>query len=150
MERRRGLWFQASQGKKSFREPISTEKSWARWHQWLMPIIPVTQEAEIRRIPAGANNSWDPVLKILITKIGLAESLKWESTCIASMRPWVQTPIPPKRKRKGKKKKTRCGDACSNPSDSKKLKTGGWIEVQAGLGKSISRITRTKDSWQHV
>jgi hypothetical protein len=46
-----------------------------------MPVILATQEAEIRRIlvpkPAWANNSRDPILKILNAKKGLVEWLKW-------------------------------------------------------------------------
>jgi hypothetical protein len=34
--RSRELWFQASQGKKSFQDPISMEKSWV-W--WCVPVI---------------------------------------------------------------------------------------------------------------
>jgi hypothetical protein len=39
--------------------------------------------------PAQANSSQDPVLKKPITKKGLCT----KSTCLASMRPWIHTPV---------------------------------------------------------
>jgi hypothetical protein len=49
-------------------------------HQWLVPVILATQEAEIRKIMvqkvSPANSFQDPILKIPNTKRGLAEWLK--------------------------------------------------------------------------
>jgi hypothetical protein len=36
------------------------------WHKWLMPVIPVTQEAEIRRIAVGSQQ--DPISKKFNTR----------------------------------------------------------------------------------
>jgi hypothetical protein len=56
-----------------------------------MPIILALQEAEIKRIEVQsqplANNSQNPIWKILNTKTGLVEWLKWKSACLASVRP---------------------------------------------------------------
>jgi hypothetical protein len=45
---------------------------WLAGYQWLTPVIPTTQEAEIYRIMAKsqlwANSSLDPILKKYITK----------------------------------------------------------------------------------
>jgi hypothetical protein len=50
-------------------------------HQWLMPVIVATQEAEIRRIQIRRKplaNSWrDPHLENTQHKTGSAEWLKW-------------------------------------------------------------------------
>jgi hypothetical protein len=40
--------------------------------------------------PALANNSWDPILKMPNTIKGLVE---WLKVSLASVRPWVQTPV---------------------------------------------------------
>jgi hypothetical protein len=50
-----------------------------------------TWEADIRRMvvmkPDQGSSSCDPILKIPNTKKWLAEWLKWEIACLASMRP---------------------------------------------------------------
>jgi hypothetical protein len=61
--------------------PILTGLRWgvAR-HQWLTPIILVTQEAEIRRMlvqsQSWVNSSWDPISKKTHHKKGLADWLE--------------------------------------------------------------------------
>jgi hypothetical protein len=58
-----------------------------------MSVILATWEAEIRRIVVQDQpSSQDPILKNTQHKKGLADWLKWQSTCLASVRPWVQTP----------------------------------------------------------
>jgi hypothetical protein len=47
--------------------------------------------------PAQANSSWDPILKIPITKRAGRVGSRW--------RPWVQVPVPKKKKKKKKKTK---------------------------------------------
>jgi hypothetical protein len=54
-------------------------------HQWLMPILLATQEAEIRRITVQSQPL--PVSKIPLQIKGLAEWLKQWSTYLASVRP---------------------------------------------------------------
>jgi hypothetical protein len=65
-------------------------------HQWLTAVILATQEAEIRSI---ANRSQprqivlrNPILKKLFTKKGLWSGSRY--------RPWVQAPIPQKKKKR--------------------------------------------------
>jgi hypothetical protein len=65
-----------------------------------VPVILVTQEVQIKRIlvrgqPRGGES--DPIPKIPNTK--LLEWLKWYSTCLASVRPQVQTLVSPKKKK---------------------------------------------------
>jgi hypothetical protein len=65
--------------------------------RWLTSTILATQEAETRRTKVWshppANNSWDPILKKNITKKGWRSGLSSKSTCLACVRPWVQTPV---------------------------------------------------------
>jgi hypothetical protein len=82
-----------------------------------MPVIPATQDAEIRRIAgwsqSWANGLWDPISKKGITKKkGLAEWLKWYNSRLASSGPWVQTSMP-----------------CPPPQNSKKWRAWGKGQV---------------------
>jgi hypothetical protein len=43
---------------------------------------------------AGLEKTWEPTWKIF--KAGLVEWLKWQHTCLASVKSQVQTPVPPK------------------------------------------------------
>jgi hypothetical protein len=71
-------------------------------HWWLWTIILTTQEAETRRIRVWsqpqANSMWDPILKKLITWKGWWIDLSSKSASLASVMPWVQTPVLPKNK----------------------------------------------------
>jgi hypothetical protein len=62
-------------------------------------VILPTQEAEIGRIvnrrQPWANSSQDPISKYPTQK-GLVERPKWQSACLANMRPRIQTPVPQK------------------------------------------------------
>jgi hypothetical protein len=59
-------------------------------HPCFMPIILATQE-DCGSKPAWANSSWDPISKNPITKkLGWWTGSRW--------RPWVQAPVPQKRK----------------------------------------------------
>jgi hypothetical protein len=70
---------------------------------WLTPIILVTWETETRRIKVRSQPR-QIVQETLSQKNqhrkGLTEQLKGYSTCLASMKPWVQTPVPSKKKKK--------------------------------------------------
>jgi hypothetical protein len=48
--------------------------------------------------PAQANKLRDLISKISNIK-GLAKWLKWQNACLASVRPQVQTPVLPKKKK---------------------------------------------------
>jgi hypothetical protein len=69
---------------------------------WLTPIILVTWETETRRIKVRSQPR-QIVQETLSQKNqhrkGLTEQLKGYSTCLASMKPWVQTPVPSKKKK---------------------------------------------------
>jgi hypothetical protein len=52
--------------------------------------------------PAWANSSCEPASKNNQHKKVLAEWLKKYSTHLASFRPWVQTPVPPKKEKRKK------------------------------------------------
>jgi hypothetical protein len=75
--------------------------TWAG-HRWLIPVILFTQETEIR---AGSQFKASPgeILhetlswKKLITKQSYQSGLCIKSACLASVKPWVQTPVLPKR-----------------------------------------------------
>jgi hypothetical protein len=70
---------------------------------WLMPAILATQEAEINNLswkPTRANSSGDPILKKHNTKNDWWSVSRW--------RPWVQAPVPQKKKKK--KFRVRVGD----------------------------------------
>jgi hypothetical protein len=75
-------------------QPISSFISLAGYW-WLTPIILAIQEAEIRRIAVWSQSRQiprDPILKIPNIKKG------WWSW--SRCRPWVQTPVPTKKKNK--------------------------------------------------
>jgi hypothetical protein len=73
-------------------------KMYSSRHQGLMPIIIATQEAEIRRITVlnqpRTNSSWDRISKSPITKWGWWSGSSSRSACLASVRFWVQIPVP--------------------------------------------------------
>jgi hypothetical protein len=60
--------------------PLGNKSQKEAGHQWFMPIILATQEAEIRRIvvPSQARQIglWDPISKKTLHKKGLVEGLK--------------------------------------------------------------------------
>jgi hypothetical protein len=66
---------------------------------WPIPIILATPEVEIRKIVVPdecGQKKGRPYLKnIQHTTKGLLEWLKWKSTCLANLRPRVQTPVLP-------------------------------------------------------
>jgi hypothetical protein len=67
-----------------------------------MPIILATQEGAQESgslKPAQANSSWDPILKKLITKKDWWNGVNSKRDCLASVRPWVQTPCTIKKKK---------------------------------------------------
>jgi hypothetical protein len=68
----------------------------------LMPIIIATQEAVIRRISiqsqSVAKSLWDPFSKNPIQNRA-SRVAQVVSVYLASMRPWVQTPVPPNKKK---------------------------------------------------
>jgi hypothetical protein len=70
------------------------------------PMILATQEAEVRRKVVRshpwANGLWDPILKNPITKMVWCSRLNIKSACLASLRPWVQTPLLQKKPKKQK------------------------------------------------
>jgi hypothetical protein len=77
----------------------SIQNSHFAGHQWLTPVILVTQEAEIRRIrvrsQSRANSLWDPSPKNPSPKKEagrVAQVVK--SACLTSLKPWVRTKIP--------------------------------------------------------
>jgi hypothetical protein len=49
--------------------------------------------------PAQANVSWNPILKIPTRKRADRVAQVWQSTCLASVRPCVQTTLLPKIKK---------------------------------------------------
>jgi hypothetical protein len=73
-------------------------------HQWLTPVIRVSWEAEIRRMEVwyhpGQIVHKTPSPKKSKVKWELEVWFKWYTTCFASMKSWIQTPIPPKSKQK--------------------------------------------------
>jgi hypothetical protein len=71
-------------------------------HQWLISVILATWEAEIRRTEASLGKQFArPYLKNTPDQKELVEWLKWQSTCLASMRP-SSTPSTAKKKKKKK------------------------------------------------
>jgi hypothetical protein len=69
----------------------------SHWACWLMPIIPATQEAKVE-------GSWSEAGPGRSTRTNLKKQTKskrtvaWLNLCKASTRPWVQSPVPPKKK----------------------------------------------------
>jgi hypothetical protein len=71
-------------------------------HQWLMPMILATQEAEIRRFAVWSQPR-QVVLETLSRKMPIQKKSAGRVTqvleCLPSKhRPWVQTPVPPKKR----------------------------------------------------
>jgi hypothetical protein len=62
---------------------------------WLTPVILATWEAEIE-VPGQPNSSQELISKITRAK-WTGGWLKQLSTCFASAKPWVQTPVPQKK-----------------------------------------------------
>jgi hypothetical protein len=71
--------------------------------QWLTPIILTTREAAIRRTKvqgqARAHSTRDPILKIPSTKQGWQSASDGKSVCPPSVRSFLQTPVPQKKKK---------------------------------------------------
>jgi hypothetical protein len=62
---------------------------------WLTPVTLASQKAEIRKIALWSQlritSLWDPISKKPTTKEGWWSGSSSKSTCLASVRPWVQT-----------------------------------------------------------
>jgi hypothetical protein len=129
--------------------------------QWLMPIIPASQGAEIRRNTVQSQLG-QVVHETLSRKnpSGLEVWLKWLSTCFANTKPWVQTPVLQKKKKPIIKKGWWSGSwysssLSSSPSTTKKKKKlplftlqGNAIGGNWGIGK-LSDLTKftTGNEW---
>jgi hypothetical protein len=74
---------------------------WQASHQWLIPVILGTQrtdqEAEIRRIVVQSQ-PWQ-IVQVTLSWKYLTENRAGGVACLASVRPWVQAPVPSKQKR---------------------------------------------------
>jgi hypothetical protein len=92
-------------------------------HQWLTAVILATwggwDQEDHGLKPAWANSSWDPISKITRAKGtgGVAQEVE---ACFASVKPWVQSPVPPPKKDREKRweegrgiRKSNKGDKCN-------------------------------------
>jgi hypothetical protein len=50
----------------------------------------------------GLGPLWPTAVWTKNSPVGLVEGLKWLNTCLASVRLWVQSPVPPKKKKPDK------------------------------------------------